>query len=97
MRNYQQKGQYLEVNRVWYQHQDSIAWLEPADVVCHQENMVWLYNIGNMQKVAACKVKPYEVVSREEDKDISDDKGAENVVDIENREEANAIMENLKN
>ena len=43
VREYQHRGQYLEGDRAWYQHQDFNAWLGPAHVVDHRENKVWLY------------------------------------------------------
>ena len=42
----------------------------PAEVVYHKENKVWIYVNGNFRKVAAVKFKPYELVSKEEDREI---------------------------
>ena len=61
----QHRGQYLEGDKVWYQHENSKAWLVPADVFHHKGNSVWLYISGNMLKVAICRIKPYELIQRE--------------------------------
>ena len=37
----------------------------PAAVLCHRGPSVWLHTIGDIKKVAACKVKPYEFIDRE--------------------------------
>ena len=34
-------------------------------VLCQWGQSVWLHTNGNIKKVAACKVKPYELVDRE--------------------------------
>ena len=53
-----------------YWHQDLNAWLGHAEVIYHKENKVWIYLNGNVQKVVAVKVKPYELLSKEEYKVI---------------------------
>ena len=59
------RGQYLKGDRVWYQHQESNAWLGPVKVLHHREYKAWIYKGGNLIKVAACRVKPYELIPRE--------------------------------
>ena len=46
VRIYQHRGQYLEGGKVWYQHQNSNAWLGPAQIIFHKENKVWMYVNG---------------------------------------------------
>ena len=60
---YQHRDGYVEGFRVWYQYQDSNKWLGPTEVLYHKENKVWVYVNGNVQKVAAVKVKPYKLVT----------------------------------
>ena len=45
------------------------SWLGPAAVLCQRGQSVWLHTNGDIKKVAACKVKPYELVDREENED----------------------------
>ena len=87
MRDYQYSDEYVEGNKVYYQYQDLNAWLGPAEVVYHRDNKVWLYNNRNLQKVAECKVKPYELVPREGEKNKEDDKTSEESIEIEYSDE----------
>ena len=54
---------------MWYQHQDSNAWLSPVEIINHKDNKVWIYVNRNIQKVAAVKVKPYKLVPKKENKE----------------------------
>ena len=54
---------------MWYQHQDSNAWLSPVEIINHKDNKVWIYMNKNVQKVTAVKVKPYELVPKKENKE----------------------------
>ena len=54
---------------MWYQHQDSNAWLSPVEIINHKNNKVWIYVNINVQKVAAVKVKPYELMPKKENKE----------------------------
>ena len=54
---------------MWYQHQDSNAWLSPVEIINHKDNKEWIYVNRNIQKVAAVKVKPYELVPKKENKE----------------------------
>ena len=54
---------------MWYQHQDSNAWLSPVEIINHKDNKVWIYVNRNVQKVTAVKVKPYELVPKKENKE----------------------------
>ena len=59
IRGYQHLFRYIEGDKVWYQHQDSNAWLGPVEIIFPLDNKVWIYVNRNIQKVAAVKVKPY--------------------------------------
>ena len=48
----------------------------PAKVLNHKKNKVGIYVYGNLQKVAAIKVKPYELVPRKDD-EVKEDKNEE--------------------
>ena len=82
IREYQHRGQYQEGDKVWYQHQDLNAWLVSAEVVYYRENRVWLYIYGNMQKVTTCRLKPFELVLREESPNIDGSKNNENPEEV---------------
>ena len=45
------------------------SWLGLAAVLCQRGQSVWLHTSGDIKKVAACKVKPYELVDRKENKE----------------------------
>ena len=62
VRQYQHQGPYILGDRDWYRHQDSNAWLSPAIVFCHKENIVCVHKNGDDRKVSISKVKPYELI-----------------------------------
>ena len=62
---YQHLGDYIEGDRVWYQPMNGNSWLGPAAVLCQRGQSVWLHMNGDIKKVAACKVKPFELIDRE--------------------------------
>ena len=41
------------------------SWIGPAAVLCQRGQSVWLHTNGDIKNVAACKVKPYELVYRD--------------------------------
>ena len=53
---------YVEGDKVWYQPQNGNSWQGPASVLCQRGQSVWLHTNGDIKKVAACKVRPYELV-----------------------------------
>ena len=85
VRSYQNLGNYLEGDKVWYQYKDSNAWYGPASVINHKGNVVFIHANGEVRKVAVCNVKPYELIERnvEENKE---DKEVKEVKDVENKE-----------
>ena len=72
----------------------------PAEVVHHKGSIVWFYTNGNLQKVAGYKVKPYELVLRDDDKNDTDDTNNDagtdkNGTDDTNNEESNIEDEEI--
>ena len=45
------------------------SWLGPPAVLCQRGQSVWLHTNGDIKKVAACKVKPHELVDKKENKE----------------------------
>ena len=41
----------------------------PASVLCQRGQSVWVHTNSDIKKVAACKVKPYELLKREDNKE----------------------------
>ena len=41
------------------------SWIGPAAVLCQWGQSIWLHTNRDIKKVAACKVKPYQLVDRE--------------------------------
>merc|ERR1712080_308739 len=64
VQSYQHLDDYVEGDLVWYQPPQGSSWLRPAAVLCHRGPSVWLHTMGDIQKVASCKVKPYELIDR---------------------------------
>ena len=66
---YQHLENYIEGDKVWHQPMNGSSWLGPVAVLCQRGQSVWLHTNGDIKKVAACKVKPYELVERTQDKE----------------------------
>ena len=43
------------------------AWLGPAAVVCQRGQCVYLHTHGDLKKIAACRVKLFELLDRDEE------------------------------
>ena len=69
---YQHLGRYLEGDLFWFQHLNGNAWLGPAAVLCHRGQSVWIHTHGDVKKVAACWVKPFQLIDREAVKNESE-------------------------
>ena len=52
---------------VWFQYKDGLAWHGPGEVIYQKGNAVFIHSNGDVKKVAACKVKPYELKERKEE------------------------------
>ena len=63
---YQRRRPFIQGDRVWYQQKDSNAWFGPAEVHSQHGQSVWVHSMGDIMKVAACKVKPYDIDQFEE-------------------------------
>ena len=55
----------MEGDKVWYQPQGGNSWLGPASVLYQRGQSVRLHTNGDIKKVAACKVRPYELIDTE--------------------------------
>ena len=82
---------------MWYQHQDSNAWLSPVEIINHKDNKVWIYVNRNIQKVAAVKVKPYKLVPKKENKEdkteiVDKNKDVEEEQNKEMEEKSEAVI-----
>merc|ERR1711962_788466 len=90
VRSYQHQGNYIKGDKVWYQYKDGNTWHGPGEVIYQKGNTVFLHSNGDVKTVAACKVKPYELKERNEEK--SEEKGDEderNRIEEEDKEENN--------
>ena len=65
LQSHQHTRDYVEGDKVWYQPQNGNSWIGPASVLCQRGPSVWLHTNGDIKKVAACKVRPYELVDTE--------------------------------
>ena len=66
---YHHLEKYIEGDLVWYQPLNENSWLGPVVVLCQRGQSVWVHTIGDIKKVAACKVKPFQLVDRNSIKD----------------------------
>ena len=69
---YQHIGKYVEGDKVWYQPIGGISW-------CQRGQSVWLHANGDVKKVVAYKVKPYDLIDRESEE-------YKKIIDQESRE-----------
>ena len=69
---YQHLGRYMEGDLVWFQHLIGNAWLGPAAVLCHRGQSVWIHMHGDVKKLAACRVKLFQLINREAFKNESE-------------------------
>merc|ERR1712041_31811 len=85
-------------DKVWFQYKDGNAWHGPREVIYQKGNAVFIHSNGDVKKVAACKVKPYDLKERtEEEKEENDDKKEENETEIEEIEDENEVRRDLQN
>merc|ERR1712082_87010 len=66
IRSYQHQDKYVQGDKVWFQYKDGLAWHGPGEVIYQKGNAVFIHSNGDVRKVAACKVKPYELKERKE-------------------------------
>merc|ERR1711955_107833 len=67
VRSYQHQENYIAGDKVWYQYKDGNAWHGPGEVIYQKGNAVFIHSNGDVKKVAACKVMPYELKERKEE------------------------------
>ena len=106
VRSYQHQGNYIARDKVWYQYKDGNAWHGPAEVIYQKGNAIFIHSNGDVKKIAACKIKPYDLRERtEEENDPKDDeeKSSETVQEDnssennDDNEEINAETEETEN
>ena len=68
---YQNLENYLEGDEVWYHLLSANSWLGLAIVLCHRGQTVWLLANGEIKKVASCKVKPYKLIDRNTEDNVT--------------------------
>merc|ERR1711873_134161 len=90
VRSYQHQGNYIAGNKVWYQYKDGNAWHGPAEVIYQKGNAIFIHSNGDVKKIAACKVKPYNLKERTEEEN-------KNKNDEEKPPEINQDNNNLEN
>ena len=56
---------------MWYQPFNGYSWLGPVAVLCQRGQSVWVHTVGDIKKVASCKVKTFQLVERNSIKDSS--------------------------
>ena len=66
VRDYQHRRNYVEGDKVWFQPLNGNAWIGPALVVTQRGQSVYLHTHGDLKKIAACRVKPFELVNTDE-------------------------------
>ena len=59
------------------------AWLGPTAVLCHSGQSVWLHTHGDIKNVAACRVKPFQLVDRKAIKNESEQEAERRQVMLE--------------
>merc|ERR1712240_940089 len=59
-RSYQHQDNYIQGDKVWFQYKDGLAWHGTGEVIYQKGVAVFIHSNGDLKKVAACKVKPYE-------------------------------------
>ena len=68
IRDYQHRRDYVEGDKVWFQPLNGNVWIGPALVVTQRGQSIYLHTHGDLKKIAACRVKPYELVNSDKDK-----------------------------
>merc|ERR1712112_399306 len=68
-RSYQHLEKYIIGDKIWYQHQNGNAWFGPAEVIFQKGNSIFIYNNGDIKKVAMCRAKPYELKTKKNEQE----------------------------
>merc|ERR1712240_115741 len=96
VRSYQHQGNYNAGDKVWYQYKDGNAWYGPAEVIYHKGNTIFIHGNGDVKKVAACKVKPYDL-KEGGDKPRDEGEKSPETIEKEINDETDAETENNEN
>merc|ERR1712115_165184 len=89
VRSYQHQENYIAGDKVWYQYKDGNAWHGPAEVIYQKGNAVFIHSNGDVKKVAACKVKPYDLKERteEEKEENNEEEKSPEIIEEESKTE----------
>ena len=89
VRSYQHRENYISGDKVWFQYKDGNAWHGPGEVIYHKRNAVFIHSNGDVKKVAACKVKPFELKERIEERkeEKRDEERCPEIIEEENKVE----------
>merc|ERR1712115_351341 len=89
VRSYQHQENYIAGDKVWYQYKDGNAWHGPGEVIYQKGNAVFIHSNGDVKKVPACKVKPYELKERTEEnkEEKRDEERFPEIIEEENKVE----------
>ena len=71
IQSYQHQGGFFEGDNVWFKLLNRNSLFGSATVLYQRGQRDWLQAHGDIKKVAACQVKPFELVDRELLKDES--------------------------
>ena len=76
----------MEEDKVWFQPLNGNAWIGPALVVTQRGQCVYLHTHGDPKKIAACRVKPFQLVNTDEHtqntKEVMQEVGLEDVENL---------------
>ena len=86
VRDYQHCRNYIEGDKFWFQPLNGNAWIGPALVVTQRGQSVYLHTHGDFKKIAACRVKLYELVNSDKNthntKEVMKEHGLEDIVNL---------------
>merc|ERR1712240_208764 len=90
VRSYQHQGNYIAGDKLWYQYKEGNVWHGPAEVICQKGNTILIHGNSDINKIATCKVKPYDLTEwidkenilnndKEKSPDIQEEINSENI------------------
>ena len=81
VRDYQHRRNYVEGDKVWFQPLNRNAWIRPALVVTQRGQSVYLHTHCDLKKIAACRVKLFQLVNTNKDvsKEVMKEDGLEDI------------------
>ena len=84
IQSYQHRGNYIEGDKVWFKPLNGNAWLGLAVVVCQRGQSVYLHTHGDLKKIAACRVKLFKLLDRDEESASKEVMLEDGLEDVEN-------------